>query len=395
MNGCRYIFLRGSFRKKKYLTFVLLIGILNVSGQQHLEKSTILKSMRLANNYFMNLWPDAGCTITTNKTRQSHIWTRSVYYEGLLSFLAIEPDKTQKEKYLDYALSWGNKHQWGINGGTKSRNADNHCAGQDYYDLYVLTGKKNTYMLDSIKCSLDKMLLTEKIDDWSWIDAIQMDLPIWVSMGLAFNDTNYFHRANLMYDYTKNVQGGNGLYNSKEHLWWRDKDFLPPYKEPNGANCYWSRGNGWVAAALVRVLKRLPKSDSHYTTYLKDYKDMCNALLPLQKQDGFWNVSLVDTTSFPSKELTGTSLFTYAFAYGINHHLLDEKEFSPAINKAWNAMVKDCVHPNGFLGWVQGTGKEPKDGQPLGYDKVPDFEDYGLGCFLLAGSEVYKLKSTK
>ena len=45
-----------------------------------------------------------------------------------------------------------------------------------------------------------------------------------------------------------------------------------------------------------------------------------------------------------------------------------------------------------FLGWVQGTGKEPKDGQPVSYTSKPDFEDYGLGCFLLAGSEVYKLK---
>ena len=30
-------------------------------------------------------------------------------------------------------------------------------------------------------------------------------------------------------------------------------------------------------------------------------------------------------------------------------------------------MVKDAVHPNGFLGYVQGTGKEPKDGQPVTY----------------------------
>jgi unsaturated rhamnogalacturonyl hydrolase len=37
-------------------------------------------------------------------------------------------------------------------------------------------------------------------------------------------------------------------------------------------------------------------------------------------------------------------------------------------------------------------GKEPKDGQPVTVDKIPDFEDFGLGCFLLAGSEVYKLK---
>ena len=44
-----------------------------------------------------------------------------------------------------------------------------------------------------------------------------------------------------------------------------------------------------------------------------------------------------------------------------------------------------------MLGYVQGTGKEPKDGQPVTYDKIPDFEDYGLGCLLLAGSEVYQI----
>lgn len=55
-------------------------------------------------------------------------------------------------------------------------------------------------------------------------------------------------------------------------------------------------------------------------------------------------------------------------------------------------MAKEAVHPDGKLGFVQGTGKEPKDGQPVGYDKTPDFEDYGLGCFLLAGTEIYKMK---
>ena len=55
-------------------------------------------------------------------------------------------------------------------------------------------------------------------------------------------------------------------------------------------------------------------------------------------------------------------------------------------------MATEAVHPNGFLGYVQGTGKEPKDGQPVTYDSRPDFDDYGLGCLLLAGTEVYKLK---
>ena len=79
-------------------------------------------------------------------------------------------------------------------------------------------------------------------------------------------------------------------------------------------------------------------------------------------------------------------------AWGMNNGLLSREEFLAPTLKAWNAMVEQAVHDNGFLGYVQGTGKEPKDGQPVAYDSVPDFEDYGTGCFLLAGTEIYRLK---
>jgi unsaturated rhamnogalacturonyl hydrolase len=125
---------------------------------------------------------------------------------------------------------------------------------------------------------------------------------------------------------------------------------------------------------------------------MRDYKDMLKALLPLQRSDGFWNASLKDSTHFGGKELSGTALFTYGMAWGINNGYLNKKEYLPAVLKAWNALAADCVHEDGALGYVQGTGKEPKDGQPVTYTSKPDFEDYGLGCFLLAGTEVYKLK---
>lgn len=119
---------------------------------------------------------------------------------------------------------------------------------------------------------------------------------------------------------------------------------------------------------------------------------MMKALPALQRKDGFWNVSLMDETDFGGKELTGTALFTYGMAWGINKGLISKKTYKPIVAKAMNAMIKDCVHPNGFLGYVQGTGKEPKDGQPLSFEKVPNFDDFGVGCFLLAGAEVYKMK---
>ena len=68
------------------------------------------------------------------------------------------------------------------------------------------------------------------------------------------------------------------------------------------------------------------------------------------------------------------------------------RSYMPAIAKAWNGIIKDALHPNGMIGYLQSTGKEPKEGQPVTYDKIPDFEDYGLGCLLLAGVEITKMK---
>jgi len=357
-----------------------------VSAQKLPKKKKTLATLRLANKYFMEKWPDAGKPIFTNIERPSNIWTRAVYYEGLMALYAID----NKKAYYDYALQWGEKHKWGLRGGVQTRNADNQCCGQTYIDLYLLDGKKNPERIKDIKASIDLMMPTAKIDDWNWVDALQMAMPVFLRLGNLY-DTSYHRRMYEMYACTKYKHGTNGLYNPADHLWWRDKDFVPPYKEPNGEDCYWSRGNGWVVAALTKTLAALPKADSHYNEYLQDYKDMLAALLPLQRADGYWNVSLHDSTHFGGKEVSGTSLFVYGMAWGINNNIIDRKTYLPVLLKAWNAMVKEVVHPDGKLGYVQGTGKEPKDGQPVNYDHTPDFEDYGLGCFLLAGAEVYKL----
>lgn len=371
---------------KLIFAFLLLALSSCVSVKKLPPKDSIVSVMRLTNAYFMNKWPDAGKPIVTNRQRPSNIWTRAVYYEGLMALYSIDP----QQKFYDYAVQWGEKHNWNMRSGIETRNADDQCCGQTYIDLYLMDKKEER--IKNIKASIDNMVQTEKKDDWHWIDALQMAMPVFVRLGVLFNDTSYFRKMYDLYSFTKYNHGGNGLYNKEEHLWWRDKDFVPPYKEPNGEDCYWSRGNGWVLAALARTLQLLPETDPHYQEYLQDFRDMSAALVKVQREDGFWNVSLHDPTHFSGKETSGTALFTYGFAWGINNNILDKKTYRPAVSKAWNALVNDAVHPDGMLGYVQGTGKEPKDGQPVSYDHVPDFEDYGLGCFLLAGAEVYKMK---
>ncbi|HXB94034.1 MAG TPA: glycoside hydrolase family 88 protein, partial [Puia sp.] len=365
------------------LPLLLLAG--TAAAQKPPLQPDVLTAMRLANAYFMNKWPDPGKEIVTNIARPSHIWTRAVYYEGLMALYSIDP----KKEYYDYAVDWGAKHQWLPRNFGKNPNADDQCCGQTWIDLYGIDPRIER--IGAIKTTIDKMVQSDKDDDWNWIDALQMAMPVFTRLGVLYKDTSYFRKMYDLYHHTKTVQGGHGLYNPEEHLWWRDKDFTPPYKEPNGENSYWSRGNGWVLAALVRVLSMLPLNDAHRPEYLQNYLDMVSALVPLQRADGFWNVSLHDSTHFGGKEVTGTALFTYGMAWGIRQGYLDKKTYDPVVMKAWNALVADALHPDGMLGFVQGTGKEPKDGQPVGYDKIPDFEDFGLGCFLLAGSEVYQI----
>jgi rhamnogalacturonyl hydrolase YesR len=296
-----------------------------------------------------------------------------------------------QEELFDYTYQWGEAHKWIIRNGSQSRDADDQCCGQTFIDMYRLTGDRR--MIRSIDACLNMLINTPQVNDWWWIDAVQMAMPIFAKMGVEKgNDQRYFDKMWDMYEYTRNQHGENGMYNPKDGLWWRDHDFDPPYKEPNGEDCYWSRGNGWVYAALVRVLDEIPADEKHRADYIADFKAMSKALKACQRADGYWNVSLHDESNFGGKEATGTSLFVYGMAWGVRNGILDRNEYLPVLLKAWNAMVKECVHKNGFLGYVQGTGKEPKDSQPVTYDSMPDFEDYGIGCFLLAGTEVYKLK---
>ncbi|WP_321519093.1 glycoside hydrolase family 88 protein [uncultured Bacteroides sp.] len=374
-------------KKRILIPFLLITLTFGQAVAQTLpNRNEILKATTLVNDYFMKKYSDPSTPTFVGKVRPSNIWTRGVYYEGLMELHSILP----REDYYEYAYKWADFHKWGLRNGNTTRNADDQCCGQTYIELFRI--HPSPEKLKNIKLSIDMVVNTPQNDDWSWIDAIQMGMPVFAKLGNIFKEQKYFDKMWDMYSFSRNKHGQNGLYNPKDGLWWRDKDFVPPYKEPNGEDCYWSRGNGWVYAALVRVMKEIPANEKHRQDYLNDFLAMSKALKNCQREDGFWNCSLHDPNNFGGKETSGTALFVYGMTWGISNGYLDKKEYLPVVTKAWNAMVKDAVHPDGFLGYVQGTGKEPKDGQPTTCDKSPDFEDYGVGCFLLAGSELYKLK---
>lgn len=371
----------------------ILLGLLflgpsleSATAQSLPSASSAVSAMNLANTYFQAQFPNPGLPVTTSGTvRPSNYWFRAVYFEGLMDFYQVNPQPS----FISYTVTWGTGNSWSLVGGNTDRNANDQCAGQSYVDLYNLD--PTPAYIANIQADLNFIMgSSAPVTDWWWIDAVQMAMPTWAKMGALTGDTSYYDEMYTLYANTRNTQGTAGLYNPVDNLWWRDATFVnPPYVEANGKSCYWSRGNGWVYAALARVLDVLPPSDPHYAEYLSDFQAMSAAILAVQQSNGFWTQSLFDTTDFPGPETSGTALFTYGMAWGVRKGVLPAAPYESAAVTAWNAMVANALHSNGFLGYVQDTGDQPVTG--VTYTSVPAFQDIGVGCFLLAGSEIVKL----
>ncbi|MDP4271746.1 MAG: glycoside hydrolase family 88 protein, partial [Bacteroidota bacterium] len=334
--------------KRLYSFIGALLLSASLLAQTLPSKQEIISSMKSVNNYWIEQNTDPG----------NNQWARAVYFTGNMDFYKIYP----KDTYLNYSTLWANNNSWALNGGTSTRSADNQICGQTYIDLYNLDPLKPASKISSIKTSVDNMVNSTTINDWWWIDALNMAMPVFTRLGVMYNNTGYFNKMYDLYSYTKVTLG---LYNSAKGLWYRDASFKPPYKTTNGYESYWARGNGWVLSAHARVLQMLTLTDPHRTEYIETFQNMAAALKDRQRSDGFWNVSLDDPNEYGGPETSGTAMFTYGMAWGINNGLLDSATYYPVVVKAWNALTSVAVQSNGFLGYVQGVGSSPASSQPV------------------------------
>lgn len=366
-----------------------------------ITRDSVFYYASLVNDYFMRTYPDpTEDSFVGGKKRNSRIWTRGVYYEGLMAMYRQQ----QVEAWYEYTREWGDFHKWISNDTSAPANADFHCCGMAYLDMYMLE-PTDTIRKTHIKNHIDTLMYKRQtINDWWWVDAIHMAMPIYAQLGVIEQDERYFEYMYNMYMYTRDKQGGSKkgggspLFNEQDGLWYRDYNADPPYtdKKEKDKPCYWSRGNGWVYTALARVLYYAPDTLCHRQQYIDDFASMSKALAECQREDGFWSVSLAAPTNYGSTEsegpeTSGTALFVAGMAYGVHTGLLDSATYMPHVRSGWTALCLKAVGEDGFLHYVQGTGSTPEDSQPIVYATVPDFEDFGVGCFLLAAAEVYQL----
>ena len=311
-------------------------------------------------------------------------WTKGALYAGFIALAQV----ADGPKYHDAMMAMGARYNW--KPARRIFDADDYCVTQTYLDLYAQ--HRDPAMLRPTKENFDYILAHPRTNDlhfgpgnnrvarerWSWCDSLFMGPPAWIRLFAATSDNRYLQFMDREW-----WAASEFLYDKTEHLYFRDSTFFEK-REANGRKIFWGRGNGWVLAGLARVLQLMPPEYPHRSLFEQQFKEMAARIAELQPEDGLWRPSLLDPVAYPLKESSSSGFFTFALAWGINRGLLDRTVYEPVVRKAWKALA-ESVTPEGKLEHVQPVGADPKKFDPTHTDV------YGVGAFLLAGSEMYRL----
>jgi unsaturated rhamnogalacturonyl hydrolase len=303
----------------------------------------------------------------------SQDWTFAALYTG---FMAV-PKAANGEKYQQAMLRMSKKFNW--QPGPRVPNADDGAIGQTYLDLYFRY--HDPAMMAPIRERMDAVMALPDNPEkplWWWCDALYMAPPVLAKLSRATGERKYLDFMDHEWWITSNL-----LYSPPNHLFFRDKSFLDKH-EANGSPIFWSRGNGWVFAALARVLAEMPRDYPSRPKYVAQFKEMAEELAGLQGADGLWRPGLLDAGAYKLPESSGSAFYTYAFAYGINSGILERGKYLPVVEKAWQGLLSH-IYEDGRLGCIQPVGAAPGD-----FTAASSYV-FGTGAFLLAGSEVYRL----
>ena len=327
--------------------------------------------------------------VRTQLTHHLADWTNAALYAGMVDWASIALDYSYYEWLKDIA-SRNNWTYYIHENPLRRYHADDYCVGQMYIELYRKYGDKN--MIRPMRAYLDQILKDPAKGDlkfvntdtywstqrWSWCDALFMGPTVWAKMANATKKKKYLEFMYQEYKATTDY-----LFDKEEDLYFRDSNYFTR-KEANGEKIFWGRGNGWVFAGLPKIIRELPEKYVHKDYFVTIYKKMAAKLLSLQQPDGSWRASLLDPASYPNPEMSATAFFVFGLAWGVDKGYLDKATYLPAVEKGWKGMVRS-VWPDGKVGYIQPVGADPK---AVTSDMT---EVYGVGGFLMAGTQIYKM----
>jgi len=313
-------------------------------------------------------------------------WVAAIYYTGAAR-LARVSDRPETLRFLTMVADHYNYAVRGAKSGPTMLNADDIAVGDLYEELYSRRRIEGTLLplQQRLDWQVPHLGRADSADGpgpliWWWADALYMAPPVLARMSAITGNPKYLQAADKEWRRT-----ADRLFVPEDRLFLRDERFAGR-TGANGQPVYWSRGNGWVLGGLARWIEAMPADFAGRDYYLDLFRQLAGRVVELQRPDGLWPASLLAPDAFPEPETSGSALFTYALAWGVNHGLLDREAVTPHVLKGWAALNRHIL-PGGQLGHAQRTGDQPVN------TSAEDTGPYANGAYIMASLEMADLAS--
>ncbi|RHP29078.1 glycoside hydrolase family 88/105 protein [Lachnotalea sp. AF33-28] len=182
-----------------------------------------------------------------------------------------------------------------------------------------------------------------------WVDGVFMGQMFYCRYGRVFHEPACFdetkRQLELIYYYC-HTHGGMLVhaYSEDSRAVWAGKD--------GRSECVWSEGLGWYALILTEVLGNVPQERGAWQTACRQLKALLAGLLAMQdEKTGLW-YQIVDRPDHPDNwcDTSGSAMFTYAFAYALQHGLVIDAAYKKCAGRGYEALLKRAVmNENGLI----------------------------------------------
>jgi len=216
-----------------------------------------------------------------------------------------------------------------------------------------------------------------------WVDSIMM-YGVFTSLYAKENN----HKELMNFALTQPKFFAKYLQDKEDSLFYHCYWVKPGHTFPK-RKIYWGRGNGWVIAGIPMLLDNLEKGPE-WNLALEIYQKTSAALLPYQREDGFFETVL----NKPGKtyiESSATALIAAGWIHGVRKGYIDQSYLEKAL-KSLKAVVNSLEMKDGLLSMpLISMPTIPMPIFPyLGYKLLPRGNDwtYGLAALNFAAYEL-------
>ncbi|NLP58705.1 glycoside hydrolase family 105 protein [Lutibacter sp. B1] len=318
--------------------------------------------------------------------------------------------KTHHQKYYNYIKEYadvlidsaGNIKTYKFS----NYNIDMIEAGNILFELYNTTkDEKYVKAMQLLRKQLAEQPRTSEGGFWHkkrypsqmWLDGLYMGEPFYTRYTVEFEDGKNLGDVAKQFELIQKhaLDSKTGLL---YHGWDESKAMDWANKETGTSPNFWSRSLGWYVMALVDVLDYFPKEHPKQQELVGYLNQLAVALTKYQDESGMWyQVTDMGGKEGNYLESTGTSMFAYALAKGVNKGYLPI-EFKAIANKAFDGLTRDLIKvaDDGEITITQacavaGLGGNPyRDGSYEYYvnERKKDNDPKATGPFILAALEL-------